>query len=98
MFFGIGIEVDQVENLFLDFFNLYLVSMYILHYRNPVLVRNMKKVFWVFPSRFDSQDKWARLDPDVVKQVKWLRNPIDIHSHLMSEIKGVILQKPKAEE
>jgi hypothetical protein len=34
---GIGIDQSQLKNLFIDFFNLFLVSMYILNFRNPVL-------------------------------------------------------------
>jgi len=51
---GIGIEQDQVQNLILDFINLYLVSMYVFHYRNPILVKAMQKVFWVFPTPSDA--------------------------------------------
>jgi len=35
----------------------------------------MKKVFWSFPSEYDSEDKWKRLEPKVVKQHRWLINP-----------------------
>lgn len=30
----------------LDFINLFVVTMYVLHYRNPILVKSMTKVFW----------------------------------------------------
>jgi len=64
---GVGVESQQVSNLILDFLNLFLVSMYILFYRNPVLVKGMKKVFWSFPSDFDGKEKWSRLNPEVYK-------------------------------
>jgi hypothetical protein len=64
---GIGIEKDQIQNLLLDFLNLYLVSMYVLLYRNPLLTKSMKKVFWQFPSNDDPKEKWDRLDPEVRK-------------------------------
>lgn len=73
---GIGIEQDQVQNLILDFINLYLVSMYVYHYRNPILVKSMQKVFWVFPTPADAQERWRRLNSDVKRQVKWLISPI----------------------
>ena len=73
---GIGVEQGQVQNLILDFINLYLVSMYVFHYRNPILIRAMKKVFWVFPTPGDAQDRWHRLEPEVKKQVKWLVSPV----------------------
>lgn len=50
---GIGVQRNQLEPLILDFVNLYLVSMYLYHYGNPLLEQHMKKVFWSFPSRFD---------------------------------------------
>ena len=30
----------------LDFINLFVVTMYVLNYRNPILVKSMTKVFW----------------------------------------------------
>jgi len=59
----------------LDFFNLYLVSMYIYHYRNPLLLKSMEKVFWVFPNPTDELPRWNRLHKDVKQQVLWLINP-----------------------
>lgn len=73
---GIGIERGQVQNLILDFINLYLVSMYVYHYRNPILVKSMQKVFWVFPTPADAQERWRRLNPEVKRQVKWLISPV----------------------
>jgi len=43
---GVGIDTDQVQNLVFDFINIYLVSMYIMNYRNPILSKSMAKVFW----------------------------------------------------
>jgi len=43
---GIGIDKDQIQSLMLDFLNLYIVTMYVLIYRNPILVKRMKKDFW----------------------------------------------------
>lgn len=75
---GIGIDDDQIRNLLLDFLNLYLVSMYIYFYRNPLLMKSMEKVFWVFPNMQDDQEKWARLDKTVQLQAKWLLYPTEI--------------------
>lgn len=77
---GIGIEVEQVENLILDFFNLYLVSMYIMHFRNPLLEKSMKKVFWRFPTEEDGPEKWDRLEPHTKKQVQWMEQGQSIDS------------------
>ena len=46
---AIGIDKSQLEFLMLDFLNLYLVSMYILNFLNPILFPNMEKVFWELP-------------------------------------------------
>jgi hypothetical protein len=43
---GIGIDQDQIESMALDFINLFVVTMYVLNYRNPILVKSMTKVFW----------------------------------------------------
>lgn len=45
-FVGIGVMQDQIINLILDFINLYCISMYILNFRNPVLVKSVEKIFW----------------------------------------------------
>jgi hypothetical protein len=50
--------------------------MYLLTYANPLLHRNVKKVFWGFPNEYDGYKKWHRLDSKVALQVKWLENPI----------------------
>ena len=54
---GIGVDKDQVENLFVDFLNLYIISMYILTFRNPILRKLMTKVFWQFPTP-DDHAQW----------------------------------------
>ena len=74
---GIGFEKSHIFNILLDFFNLYIVSMYILHYRNPILVKSMQKLFWRFPSKYEDEEKWDRIDPLVRKQVNWLYDPIE---------------------
>ena len=43
---GVGVDRDQVTDLLIDFVNIYLVSMYIMNYRNPILAKEMAKVFW----------------------------------------------------
>lgn len=48
--------------------------MYIFEFRNPILNKTLKKVFWQFPSKDDTK-QWARLDKNVQKQVDWLFNP-----------------------
>jgi hypothetical protein len=58
----------------IDTVNLFIVSMYILTFRNPVLVKRMTKVFWQFPSP-ENAEQWKRLDPRVQTQVKWLFDP-----------------------
>ena len=47
---GFGVDKDQVNNLILDFVNLFIVSMYVMIYRNPILLKKMGKVFWQFPT------------------------------------------------
>jgi hypothetical protein len=51
--------------------------MYIFEFRNPILSKNLKKVFWQFPTS-DDKEQWARLDNDVKKQVDWLNNPKEL--------------------
>jgi len=77
-FLGIGIDSSQLENLMLDFFNLYLVSMYILYFRNPIFDKSMKKVFWKFPLPTDDPQQWNRVDEDVKKQILWRIEPISL--------------------
>ena len=43
---GIGIDKDQVKDLIYDFLTLYIISMYILTFRNPILRKSMTKIFW----------------------------------------------------
>jgi hypothetical protein len=58
---GVGIDRQQVWALTLDFANIFLMTMYIFEFRNPILNKSLKKVFWQFPSK-DDTDQWARLD------------------------------------
>lgn len=53
-FLGIGIDDTQINNLVLDFIDLFLISMYIFNFRNPVLVKSVHKIFWQFPTMSDS--------------------------------------------
>lgn len=71
---GLGVDQDQVENLMVDFVNLFCVTMYIMTFRNPILVKRMVKVFWLFPSP-ENGEQWKRLDPIVQDYVRWLHNP-----------------------
>jgi len=71
---GVGIDTQQVYSLTFDFVNIFLMTMYIYEFRNPVLNKTMKKVFWQFPTQ-DDREQWARLDKDVQKQVEWIYNP-----------------------
>lgn len=84
---GIGIEQDQLQNLFVDFFNLFLVSMYILNFRNPLLVKSVKKIFWQFPSANDDIDMWKRLDDDVKRQVAFLSDPVSADAPMFDKIR-----------
>jgi hypothetical protein len=84
---GIGIEQDQLQNLFVDFFNLFLVSMYILNFRNPLLVKSVQKIFWQFPSANDDIDMWKRLDDDVKRQVAFLSDPVSADAPMFDKIR-----------
>jgi len=53
--------------------------MYIFEFRNPILNKNLKKVFWQFPDKNDAA-QWARLDKNVQKQVDWLNNPKPLYN------------------
>jgi hypothetical protein len=70
---GIGVDKDQVRDLIIDFVNLFIVSMYCMIYRNPILLKKMNKVFWQFPTP-QNKEQWKRLNPEVQKQVKFLYN------------------------
>jgi len=74
---GIGVDKDQLENLIIDFVNLCMITIYIFTYRNPVLRKSMKKVFWQFPTS-DNIEQWNRLEKVVQKQVSWLHDPISL--------------------
>jgi len=94
-FAGIGIAKSQLQSLFLDFVNLYLVSMYVLNFRNPLLNVQMKKCFWQFPNINDSKEKWARLDKLVKKQVLWLIDPTPFSSKIYKKIHDKVLGRKK---
>lgn len=95
-FAGIGIAKSQLQSLFLDFINLYLVSMYVLNFRNPLLNVQMRKCFWQFPNVNDSKEKWARLEPLVKKQVQWLINPTPLEDPAFADIKHKVTSKSKS--
>lgn len=78
----------QVNNLILDFINLFLVSMYILNFRNPVLVKSVHKIFWQFPTMSDSMEQLNRLEPDVLKQLKWRSQPVSIDEPKYKSLKS----------
>lgn len=63
---GIGVDKDQLENLIIDFVNLFMITVYIFAFRNPVLRKSMVKVFWQFPTS-DNIEQWNRLDKVVQK-------------------------------
>ena len=62
----------------LDFFNLYLVSTYILYFRNPVFNKDMRKVFWMFPLPNHDPKRWNRLDEQTKKKKLFSLNPIEL--------------------
>lgn len=46
----------------------------------------MKKVFWCFPSGFDSSQKWKRVDTqpiNIQQQIKWLRHPTEPNEEVL---------------
>lgn len=75
---GIGINKSQLENLLLDFFNLFFVSIYILIYRNPIFNISMRKVFWMLPLPNDDPKKWNRLDEQTKQKKLFSLNPIPL--------------------
>lgn len=77
---GVGIDRQQVWSLTLDFLNVFLMTQYIFIFRNPILAKALKKVFWQFPSK-DDKKQWERLDPLVQKQVDWLFNPKPLYKN-----------------
>lgn len=58
---GIGIDKQQVMSLTFDFINIFVITMTIFEFRNPILNKSLKKVFWQFPNK-DDTSQWARLD------------------------------------
>jgi len=73
---GIGINQSQLENLLLDFFNLFLVASYILYFRNPIFCLDMKKVFWLMPLPTNDPKQWNRLDDQTKKKKLFSLNPV----------------------
>jgi len=43
---GIGVDQQQVKSLVFDFINIYVMTMYIFNFRNPILNKNVSKVYW----------------------------------------------------
>jgi len=52
---GVGVDKQQVISLTFDFINLFVMTMYIYEFRNPILNKSLKKVFWSFPSKDDTK-------------------------------------------
>jgi hypothetical protein len=48
---GLGLQRSQLTNLIYDFVSLYIASMYIYYFGNPLFT--VKKIFWSFPSAHD---------------------------------------------
>jgi len=61
--------------------------MYILNFRNPLLVKSVKKIFWQFPSANDDINMWKRLDDDVKRQVAFLSDPVPATDPMFEKIK-----------
>ena len=62
---GIIIEQKQISVLFIDFIILYLINIYIYHYRNPILYKSVHKIFWRFPAFYEPKEIWDRVHKDV---------------------------------
>jgi hypothetical protein len=44
---SMGIDENFIgKTLILDFINIYIISMYVLIFRNPIIMNRVKKVFW----------------------------------------------------
>jgi hypothetical protein len=52
---GIGIDEQQVMSLTFDFINIFIITMIIFEFRNPILNKSLKKVFWQFPTKDDGK-------------------------------------------
>lgn len=50
------------------------MTAYIFEFRNPILNKNLKKVFWQFPTKDETQ-QWSRLEKIVQRQVDWIHHP-----------------------
>jgi hypothetical protein len=77
---GVGVDRQQVWSLTYDFINIFIMTMYVFEFRNPILSKKLKKVFWQFPTN-DDTEQWARLDKDVRRQVDWLNNPKPLYKN-----------------
>ena len=73
--------------LFIDFIILYLISIYIYHYRNPILYKSVHKIFWRFPAFYEPKEIWERVDKDVKRQVNWLYSPKSLSQPQYDEIR-----------
>ena len=70
---GVGIDRAQIENMTLDFLCIYIIAIYIYHYRNPILIKSVSKIFWRFPTS-DNVKQWKRLKDDTKKQVQFFHS------------------------
>jgi len=89
-FLGVGVSDHQIDALMYDFINLALISMYVYNFRNPLFFRTMKKVFWQYPSEYDTIDKWKRLEPNVIKQTKWFQCPYGFDHEKFKAIREIL--------
>lgn len=65
---GLPVSSTQLSELIYDFIILFLVSNYVFLYQSPVLDPLVKKVFFCFPTEFDSHEKWSRVNHGQEKQ------------------------------
>jgi len=70
---GVGIDRAQIENMTLDFLCIYIIAIYIYHYRNPILIKSVSKIFWRFPTS-DNVKQWKRLEEETKKQVQFFHS------------------------
>lgn len=59
---GLPVSKTQLWVLICDFVILYFVSNYVFLYQSPVLDNQVKKIFFCFPTEFDSHEKWQRVN------------------------------------
>jgi len=86
-FLGLGINSVQLENLMVDFFNLFIVSLYILQYRSELFNKTMGKVFWKFPLPTDEPEFWNRCDERTKKHIIWLSDPLPLSDPSYDKLK-----------